>query len=135
MSVRCRYRVLVLFVAFISCFCGVNASGGVLVINWVGGSGNYSDPNKWDLNVVPCNTGNLEFDVRIPASSTVTFDLADCAVTHCTLDGTFNLLPGTRFEILDIAQIHGLIDADGGDFFADSLNASFPGNRALVPHE
>lgn len=102
---------------------------------WAGdGDGvSYNDPDNWGIQMVPCNAGDTEFNMTIPAGSTITHDVAGtCEITTLTLeaDATLNVEAGTSLTVTGQADIGGTINATGGDFTA--LTADFVGNQARV---
>ncbi|MCA8961155.1 MAG: hypothetical protein KDC38_11610, partial [Planctomycetes bacterium] len=121
-------------------FVGVLFSGAPglaqLTPTWTGagvGDG-WSNPENWDLALVPCDAPPTLFAVTLPDGAMVDYDLACDGVTGFTLgdDARIRVLPGTNLTVFDAAQIAGIVEADGGSFVATSTpgGAGFSGNRA-----
>ena len=94
---------------------------------WNGTTGNYSDPAKWDVGVVPCGA----YDVTLPAGIyTVTMDVASCTVVSVSIadNVTFRIGTGKLYDITGNASIAGVVDDPGGTFLAPA--AGFAGARA-----
>jgi hypothetical protein len=111
---------------------------GQTTATWTGGAGtqNYSDPNNWSLAVVPLNNGPNTYNVVIPGTVTVRFDVDSSpqnpgTVTDFSLGAasTFFVNPGHAYVVLDDAQIAGIIQGDHGTFLAEAPGAAFTGNR------
>ncbi|MBI2875411.1 MAG: LEPR-XLL domain-containing protein [Candidatus Tectomicrobia bacterium] len=64
-----------------------------LVAHWIGGSGNWSDPTKWDIGVVPNNSGDTMY--------TVVIDLTD-ADPVITVDQNVTISGLTNAESMDV---------------------------------
>jgi len=104
---------------------------------WNGGAGttSYDDPNNWDTLAVPVNNGGTTYNVTIPGSKTVEFDVDGVSeVTDLTLGGgsTLTIAPGEQLNVLDDARISGTISTTAGTFHASGVGAQFPGNSALL---
>lgn len=64
---------------------GLQPASSGLVAHWIGGSGNWSDPTKWDIGVVPNNSGPTSHQVVIDVSGTPTITV-DQSVTISSLN-------------------------------------------------
>jgi len=107
-----------------------------LAATWNGGGdgSSYGDYNNWDIDVVPCNVGELYFMVAIPDGYTVNYTTSSCSVTQLELgnNSRINILSGGQYDIVGTANLYGIISADNSNFTAIGGGASFPGNRARV---
>ena len=95
---------------------------GQTTATWIGGNGNYNTAANWDLDgvLVPINNGGNLYNVVIPASKTVAFD-----VPGNTSISSFNLASGSTFSIdaagrnliiIGAAGVGGQVTATGGSF-------------------
>ena len=67
---------------------------------------NYSDSNNWDIGVVPCNIGTVEFEVNIPNGFSVNVDTLSCEVSELILGTKSKLeVPGNIYTVLDDGDI------------------------------
>ena len=100
----------------------------------------YSDPNNWDIQLVPVNTGGTTYVVVIPSSVTVNFDVPDPSlgvaneVFQITLgsSSTLRVNTGRNLKVLDEAAISGLVITDNGTFVSQHASANFAGNAAQM---
>ena len=79
-----------------------------LSCEWTGGGDgiNYSDSNNWDIGVVPCNIGTVEFEVNIPNGFSVNVDTLSCEVSELILGTKSKLeVPGNIYTVLDDGDI------------------------------
>ncbi|MBK7955889.1 MAG: LEPR-XLL domain-containing protein [Candidatus Accumulibacter sp.] len=67
----------------------------VSLANWVGGSGNWSDPTHWDIGVVPNNTEDTSYQVVLDVDGTPTI----------TLDQDVSISSLTNAETLVVAGV------------------------------
>jgi hypothetical protein len=100
-------------------------------------SGTYNDPFNWDLEFVPINSGLDRFNVIIPASQTLEFDIAGMnEIDGIALgsDARLNFDAGEMLSVRGTSLLSGIIDASGAGsgFMAPSQFAAFGGTRSRV---
>ena len=104
-------------------------------VNYIGpNEGSYNLGANWDLGVVPINDLVDTFNVVIPASMAVNFDiLGTSEITALSVDtsSTLRFLDGQGLEVLGVSVISGTIDATGPGavFLSGSEFATFAGDR------
>ena len=107
-----------------------------LTATWNGGGNgsSYSDPDNWDIKVVPLNGGPVIFDVVIPATGvSINFDKAGGGtINTLTLGNNSRIRPlaGNPLTVTGAALLSGIVDAAGGDFAATGAGTAFVGDRA-----
>jgi len=103
---------------------------------WTGGAGTstYTDPNNWDIGVVPINDANTTYMVVIPGNATVglsvdgAFEVSDFVLPDSS---TLNVGSGSTLTVLDEATVAGRITTSNGQFVAAQPGAAqITGNRA-----
>jgi hypothetical protein len=96
---------------------------------------NYSNPDNWSINTVPLNTDDTQFTVIIPTgfpdptfNKVGEFEISEFIINN---NSNFNLSSDTSLEVVERADIAGIINAEGGDFLANT-DAEFTGDRARL---
>lgn len=106
-----------------------------ITTNYIGPTeGTYNLPANWDLGVVPINDLIDTFNVVIPDSLAVNFDILGASeITGLSLgtSGTFRFFGGQSLEVLGVSVVSGTIDATGpgAAFLSPSGFATFAGDR------
>ncbi len=87
---------------------------------WLGGTGNYSDPANWDAPDFPCNEPFQNWDATI-STGNATQDVGDCTSDSLTLGdaATFTVAPATAYHAVS-CNLAGDITANGGSFLGES---------------
>ena len=99
--------------------------------------GSYNDPNNWDVGAVPLNIGLSRYNVIIPNSTAVNYDVtSDSEISGLSLGSDSTLSLGLDEELLvrGTGVIGGIVEASGSgaSFQAPSRFATFSGTRARV---
>jgi hypothetical protein len=72
------HKILFLLPIIAACFCPTICFGQTMVNdNWLGGTGNWSNPANWSAGVVPNNSGSTVYNVIINSGGTDVVELAD----------------------------------------------------------
>jgi hypothetical protein len=119
--------------------CGWTHAADVTV-TWTGrGDGeSWKNPANWDPPVVPQNTADIRFQVIIPGGSgQIRFGLPfeNPGIIQSLRLGKERqlILPsGPGLTIIDDALLAGILDAQGGNFFAEGEGVEFAGDRARI---
>ncbi|MCA9239668.1 MAG: hypothetical protein KDA37_05700, partial [Planctomycetales bacterium] len=117
--------------------CLGSVSYSQVTATWTGaGNGlSYSDPLNWDIGVVPVNglNGPDTYKVIIPNGQTVEFDVIGAGHQVTQLDlgtgGVLNINSGRDLEVVDSADIAGLVTTDNSTFDGGSAASTFSGNQ------
>ena len=104
---------------------------------WNGGGGDtsYDNPSNWDIGRVPVNDVSETFNVFIPASVTVLFDVdlpQEVTDLQLAAGSTLDIQPGKSLSVLDDAELFGIVTTGNGTFQAAGAAAQFPGNAARL---
>jgi|GEM_PF-1638035 len=99
--------------------------------------GTYDDPNNWDIGAVPLNVGLSRYNVIIPESASVNFNIVgESYVSGLSLgyDSTFGFLDGERLLVRGTSVISGIVNASGVDaaFMAPSRFSAFSGSGPRI---
>ena len=99
-----------------------NAAAASTAAHWVGGSGNWSDPSKWDTGVVPNNAGGntclvtidvADADVVVTVNQAITVSGLSNAETVRVEGGGNLLLSGSVTNAGTIAAVEGTLRLSG----------------------
>ncbi|MBN2021931.1 MAG: hypothetical protein JW809_03990 [Pirellulales bacterium] len=115
----------------------ISARAALVEATWTGGAGtaSYAAAANWDVAQAPVNDATNTYNVTIPASKSVEFDVDGIHdVTDLTLGtgSTLTIAPGERLNVLDDARISGTIATSGGTFSAPGAGAQFLGNSVRL---
>jgi len=98
---------IVLLLFFLLLAAG-RASANQVVINWNGGTGNWSNASQWTPAIVPNNAGGTTYSVTIDGTSAVTMDVLNATVDNLTLATAGSSLqiatPFNQFDALTLAS-------------------------------
>jgi len=108
------------------------------VFNGAGDGTSWSDANNWDGGQIP--TGSGLFTVVIPTGFTVRFDVPTTVeVNEFSLEAGSTLefredavLTNLELRSLGATNIGGVIDTQGGNFFAEGAGVQFSSNQARI---
>lgn len=135
-----RHRLSYWFVLSLVALYAAPAYATEILCVWQGPSGGWwTTTDNWACGVTggPCNAGNTEFNVEIPANmGTVVLNVAagECVIKRLTLgDNTkLQIQDGATLTVEEDTNICGIIDADD-DFLAEHETlVQFSCNRARV---
>ncbi len=79
-------------------------------------NGNWSDPANWDIGVVPINNGGNTYNVIVPASKIINFDIAGAGTIsglNLVNTGQIEMSSGRSLDVLGFTLVGGNIVADG----------------------